>query len=67
MNNGGEPVVAEGYQDDEGALMASGVYIGLCEGKIRPPMSIGNGGFSQNDEDGKEQQGIYVDTLEQTC
>ena len=65
VNQGGESVVTEGYlQDDERALMASGVYIGLCEGKLGSPMSMRNGGFNQDDEDVKEQNGFHVDTVE---
>jgi hypothetical protein len=44
--------------------MASGVYIGLCEGKLGSPMSMRNGGFNQDDEDVKEQNGFHVDTVE---
>ena len=68
MNNGGDPVVVERYlQDDEGARMASGVYIGLCEDKIGSPMSKRNRGFCQDDEDIKEQSGLHVYNVEQTC
>ena len=67
MNNGGETVVVEGYlQDDEGARMASGVYIGLCEDKIGSPMSKRNRGFSRDNEDIKEQSGLHADNVEQT-
>jgi hypothetical protein len=68
VNNGGEPVVIEGYlQDEGGTRMASGVYVGLCEDKIGSPMSKRNGGFCQDDEDIKEQSGLHVANVEQTC
>ena len=64
-NSGGQSDVIGGFlQGDEHALMASGVYIGLCEGKMGSPMSMRNGGFSDDNETIKEQNGFHVDTVE---
>ncbi|XP_028407396.1 gamma-aminobutyric acid type B receptor subunit 2-like [Dendronephthya gigantea] len=48
-------------QDEERILMASGVYIGLCNDSMRSPMAVRNEGFSENTEDAKEQNGLNGD------
>ena len=66
VNNGGESVVTEDYmQNDEHALMVSGVYVGLCKGEMGSPISMRNGGFRLDYEDARKQNGFHVDTEEQ--
>ena len=66
VNNGGESVVTEEYmQNDEHALMVSGVYVGLCKGGMGSPISIRNGGFCLDEEDSRKQNGFHAGTKEQ--
>ena len=61
----GEPVLKEvQIQDDERILMASGVYIGLCNSNMGSPMAMRNGGFSQDNKDDKEPSGFNGDSTQ---
>ena len=65
-SDGSESVVTEEYmQNDEHALMVSGVYVGLHKGEMGSPITMRNGGFRLDEEDTRKQNGFHVDTEEQ--
>jgi hypothetical protein len=64
VNNGRDNAVAtEG--DDEQVLVVSGVYVGICKGKMGSPTSMRNASFRPDDEDVKGPNGNHADTVEQ--